>query len=146
MLLTVVREKLPREIKLNIARTKDTPGWSLSQLMSALLKEIRMLEYGAHNSLMGSSQSTAAFVVGSNPTVTGSKISCIFCKGPHATHLCTVIMDRQRRLEIVKQNHLCFNCLDTRCLSVRQSSNVGVVNVNTTQACVMENRVIPVHQ
>ena len=116
MSLTVVREKLPREIIVNIARTKDTPGWSLSQLMSALLKEIRILEYGAHNSLMGSSQSTAAFLVGSKPNrdrkQDKGQPSCIFCKAPpHATHLCIVIPDRQRRLEIVKQNHLCFNCL-----------------------------------
>jgi len=115
MLLTVVREKLPREVKLNIARTKDTPGWSLSQLMSALLKEIRILEYGAHNSLMGSSQPTATFVVSSKPNrdrkQDKGQPSCVFCKGPHASHLCTVITDQQRRLEIVKQNHLCFNCL-----------------------------------
>ena len=83
--------------------------------MSALLKEIRILEYGAHNSLMGSYQSTAAFLVGSKPNrdrkQDKGQPSCIFCKGSHATHLCTVITDRQRRLEIVKQNHLCFNCL-----------------------------------
>ena len=83
--------------------------------MSALLKEIRILEYGAHNSLMGSYQSTAAFLVGSKPNrdrkQDKGQPSCIFCKGSHATHLCTVIMDRQWCHEFVKQYHLCFNCL-----------------------------------
>jgi len=36
--------------------------------------------------------------------------SCVFCKGPHATHQCTTITNHQRRLDIVKKNHLCFNC------------------------------------
>ena len=30
MLVTVIREKLPNDIKINIARAKDTPEWSLS--------------------------------------------------------------------------------------------------------------------
>ena len=65
VLVTVIHEKLPKEVKLNIARLKTTPEWSLPQLMSAVLKEIRTLECGAHNSLMGSSQSTATFLIGS---------------------------------------------------------------------------------
>ena len=116
LLVTVIREKLPKEVKLNIARSKTTPEWSLPQLMSAVLKEIRILECGTHNSPLGSSQSTAAFLIGSKPNHIHKKQdkgppSCIFCKGPHATHQCTVITDQQRRLEIVKQNHLCYNCL-----------------------------------
>ena len=84
--------------------------------MSAVLKEICILECGAHNSLMGSSQSTATFLIGSKFNRDSKKQdkglpSCIFCKGPHATHQCTIITHHQRRLEIVKQNHLCYNCL-----------------------------------
>ena len=55
LLVTVIREKLPKEVKLNIARSKTTPEWSLPQLMSAVIKEIRILECGTHNSPLGSS-------------------------------------------------------------------------------------------
>jgi len=56
LLVTIIREKLPKDIKINIARLKTIPESSLPQLMSAIL------EYGAHNSSM--TQSTAAFLSG----------------------------------------------------------------------------------
>ena len=37
--------------------------------------------------------------------------SRVFCKGPHSANQCTTITDHQKRLDIVKRNHLCFNCL-----------------------------------
>ena len=37
--------------------------------------------------------------------------TCVYCKGTHATNQCTTVVDHQRRLEVVRQNHLCFNCL-----------------------------------
>ena len=39
LLVTVIQEKLPKDIKINIARSKTTPESSLPQLMSAILKE-----------------------------------------------------------------------------------------------------------
>ena len=50
LLVTVIREKLHKEIKTNIARSKTTSELSLFKLMAAILDE---LECGAHNSLMG---------------------------------------------------------------------------------------------
>ena len=35
---------------------------------------------------------------------------CVFCKGSHKVNQCTTT-DHQQRLDIVKQNNLCFNCL-----------------------------------
>ena len=103
LLVTVIREKLPKEIKTNIARSNTTSEWSLSQLMVAILNEIRILECGVHNPLMGP---TATFLVGSKVNQDRKQEkgqpSCIFCKGPHATHECTVITDWQRCLNIVR--------------------------------------------
>jgi len=114
LLVAVIHEKLPKEIKLqcNIARSKTTSEWSLSQLMAAILNEIRILECGAHNPLMGP---TATFLVGSKVNQDRKQEkgqpSCIFCEQPHAIHQCTVITDRQRHLDIERQNYLCFNRL-----------------------------------
>ena len=38
--------------------------------------------------------------------------SCTFCKSTsHTTSKCNVIMDKQKRVEVVKKENLCFNCL-----------------------------------
>ena len=59
---------------------------------------------------------TASFYTGTMrvPTQSGDipkKRSCIFCKGAHAPLACEVITEPSKRLEIVRQQNLCYNCL-----------------------------------
>ena len=81
--------------------------------MSAILREIEILEASTSNSHR--SPFTAAFMVNSKslrnmkPRDKGAQ-TCVFCKGPHTANQCTTT-DCHQRLEIVKQNSLCFNCL-----------------------------------
>ena len=81
--------------------------------MSAILRETEILENGNTNSYR--SPFTAAFIVNSKPPQSTKPTdkgppSCAFCKGPHIANQCTTT-DHQRRLDIVKHNNLCFNCL-----------------------------------
>ena len=46
---------------------------------------------------------------------------CVFCKGSHPTHTCESVTDHQKRLEIVKRENLCFNCLAHHKISQCQS-------------------------
>jgi len=50
-----------------------------------------------------------------------------FCKGPHAAHKYFTVTDHHRRLDIVRQNNLCFNCLArhkvSQCASKLQCRN-----------------------
>ena len=113
LLAPVILGKLPKDIKQNLARSSTSTEWKFPQLMSAILREIEILETGNTNSYR--SPFTAAFIVNSKPprsTKPNDKgpQSCAFCKGPHTANQCT-ITDHQRRLDIVKQNNLCFNCL-----------------------------------
>jgi len=39
------------------------------------------------------------------------KVVCVYCKGEHTANKCEVITDHQRRLDVVKKEKLCFNCL-----------------------------------
>ena len=62
--------------------------------------------------------STATFHIGSNDATFNKKrhadkkmYICVFCKGPHSTHTCTVVVDHHKRFEIVKRNNLYFDCL-----------------------------------
>ena len=107
LFVPIILGKLPKEIRQNLARETAT------RLMSPILKEIWILETGSDDLYRSQSHTTAAFLV--NSKLQSNKLksprSCVFCKGPHAAHQCTTVTDHQRRLDIVKQNHLCFNCL-----------------------------------
>ena len=43
--------------------------------------------------------------------IPNKKIACVYCKGAHTANRCDVITDHQRRLDVVKKERLCFNCL-----------------------------------
>ena len=118
-MVSVILKKLPAETKRNLAREQTSTEWTFDELTAAISKEIRVLESGQsadlHDPPLGT-RTTATFYVGSksNPGChTGSKKSttCVFCKGPHPSHSCTMITDYQARIEIVKKENLCFNCL-----------------------------------
>ena len=94
----------------------------IDELQGALLNEIRILEMGSNHLLKGqpnSLQLTAAFHTNSTRTppqaVSGpqtlKKPTCVYCKCPHAFDTYEVIKDHQKRLDIIKQGKLCFNCL-----------------------------------
>ena len=113
LLVLVILSKLPKDTIQNLARGSTTADWKFPQLMSAILREIEILEASTSNSHI--SPFTAAFMVNSKPLRNmkpqdkGAQ-TCVFCKGLHMTNQCTTT-DCHQRLEIVKQNSLCFNCL-----------------------------------
>ena len=87
--------------------------------------EFEILETGSSSSCR--SPLTAAFMVNSKPpqsnkTQVNRPQSCVFCKGPHTANQCTTT-DHQRRLDIVKPNHLCFNCLGKHKVSTCSSKH-----------------------
>ena len=47
LIVPIILGKLPKDIRQNLARQAATSEWSFSQLMSAILKEIRVLESGS---------------------------------------------------------------------------------------------------
>ena len=115
LLVPIILSELPSDTRQNLARESTTPEWTFPQLKLAILKEIRILESGSAHSYQ-STLSTAAFLVNSKPPRSGKSHdkapqSCVFCKGPHAPHQCSTVADHRRRLDIVRQNNLCFNCL-----------------------------------
>jgi len=98
-------------VKQNLARSSTRREWTFSQQRSAILREIETLETGIINSQK--SPITAAFLVDSKPPRDNEPHDkgpqlCVFCKGSHTANQCTTT-DHHRRLEIVKQNNLCFN-------------------------------------
>ena len=120
LLIPIIMGKLPTDLQRNLAREHSNSPWNLPDLMAAILKEIRILEstpYDPHKSMPRST--AAAFHVASpgnhprkqNNPDNNKKQKCVFCKKAHPAHNCDVVTDYQKRLDIVKENNLCFNCL-----------------------------------
>ena len=143
LLVPIIVDKLPTEIQRNLARECSNSQWILADLMAAIVKEIRVLECGHNPQQQQFFRSTAAFVVSSrdypskkhrNSSDTKRKQQCIFCKGPHPAHNCEVVTNRQKRIEIVKEGNLCYNCL--RCRNAHLSSAAGNARGSTILAFV----------
>ena len=152
LLVPIILNKLPADVRKSLARQHGSDIWTIDELQGALLNEIRILEMGSNYLLKGqpnSPQFTAAFHANSArkiPTTTSGaqtpkKPTCVYCKSPHASGTCEVIKDHQKRLDMIKQEKLCFNCLGHHKVSISNCNSryIGVVNVavNITQAFVM---------
>ena len=132
LLVPVIMARLTPEVRRNLAREHSSSQWVLSDLLAALQKEIRILESGLHDfssSTSSKSSTTAALQVGardkrepSSARTTKRKVtSCVFCKGPHPTYSCETVTDHQKRVDVVKRDNLCFNCLSHHKVSQCQS-------------------------
>ena len=131
LLVPIILGKLPHELRKNLAREHDNPEWKFQELRKAIVKEIRILEAGAQLN---------DTPYGVTPTITGSFLTqtqetqshygksskpeskkCLYCKGPHPSYSCQVVIDARERWTKVKTLGHCFNCLGKQKSSVCQS-------------------------
>ena len=117
LLVPIILSKLPNETKKNLARSHPTADWRLEELQTAIQAEIRIFETGSSNTHPVYQLPTASFHTvtnNSHPPQKSTAIKkkcCVYCSGSHASSLCTVISDPTKRLEVIKHQRLCFNCL-----------------------------------
>ena len=67
---------------------------------------------------------TASFhTVAKNPRLPhqSTTTKSVYCSGSHASSLYNIISDSEKCLEVIKQQRLCFNCLD--CLKISQCTS-----------------------
>jgi len=122
LLATSVHDKLPVETRQQMARSHPSQKWTLADLRQSILTEIKVLEAGrivdATVSPSGNVQTvTASFYMGASARSSrhheqGKPICCIYCHSQnHSSSSCTTVTDQQKRLDIVKKENVCFNCL-----------------------------------
>ena len=123
MLTPSVLNKLPVEVKKHMARDHSGFEWSINDVMSGLLREIRILDMSQQHSGTPSMRDstpppTASFHTHTDRASHSRSSSqqrkqpvCTFCKGNHKANNCNLIVDPKERLAIVKRDNLCFNCL-----------------------------------
>ena len=124
LLVPIIREKLPNNLKRNMARDHGNRQWKLNELRDAIQKEVNILQEGETTEVHFP---TASFFTGSRnspqkqkkkagPTVDqaksfGQKITCPFCGDQHSPIDCKNVETVEKRLKCVKDKRLCFNCL-----------------------------------
>ena len=125
LLMPVTLGKLPADVRRNLAREQNRSDWTINELREALLREIRILEQGVFISATcwsdTSPMMTALLYAGtrsghskqhrSDKDTFNKKLTCVYCKGTHTASHCDVVVSTEKRLEYVKREGLCFNCL-----------------------------------
>lgn len=120
LLVPVILDKLPADIRKNLARINKQQTWNLDELRVAVNDEIRILEAGDSGHLPDvDRKSTVSFFTGTNSklksrtfaTRQGVSVKCQLCDESHSATKCTKYVQVDQRLFVVKQKHLCYNCL-----------------------------------
>ena len=158
LLIPIIWGKLPAEARRNLAREQNNSNWSIDQLQETLLREIQILEQGAATTcpLDTPSMITASLHAGSRSadhhrnyrSDKGTsrpikKITCVYCKGIHTTNSCNVVVNTEKRLEHIKREGLCFNCLGkhrvsqctshARCKKCNNKHHTSICNAVSTK-------------
>jgi hypothetical protein len=124
MLLPMLLNRLPDEIRLKLARKSAGNVWCLKDLFSILLSEIQARETCAVGrnqntnfsnnrveSAVAKSVSSSHRYGTSNTFVTNTQsVNCVYCSRNHLSENCRSISDFKARREYLKSNRLCFIC------------------------------------
>ena len=139
LLVPIILNKLPGEIRKNLAREHRSTNWILSDLRRAICDELSIMEAGISNERLETPMITTAFLTGINTRETKPAHTetdktaerpdrktkeCAFCKGHgHSSTNCTIFKSAADRLSIVKKDRLCFNCLGRHKIAYCKSTN-----------------------
>ncbi|CAC5392767.1 unnamed protein product [Mytilus coruscus] len=138
LLVPVVLDKLPIDIRKSIAREHERDNLILENLRKSITREIDILEAGEGVTESDRLHATAFFMgtqsqsYKDKSTDTWKKVNtriCIFCPGEHYPTQCTEVPDANTRNQIVKQTQACFNCLGAQ----------RVTACNSTKRCKKYN-------
>ena len=134
LLVPLISEELPNDLKLLIARQFDSDVWSLSKMLGYLKKEIEVKERATltcasysqirdHNYEGKYSLSALTTHAGKEKLKKGQR-PCIFCNlFDHSPRRCFKISDPKIKRNILKRSGRCFVCFETGHLAQKCSSD-----------------------
>ena len=130
LLVPIIMKKLPGEIRRNLAREHGPSTWALQNLRRSIQNEINIMDAGQENDeTLNPIPTTSTFVAGAKPKMRQNHITnrnvqrtvenrpCVFCHETHSPTHCDKVTHPAARMEIVKRDKLCFNCLGKHRLS-----------------------------
>ena len=155
LLIPITLGKLPADVRRNLAREQNKSDWNIEELREALLREIRILEQGVFTSTTDTlPMMTASLYTGirsghsrqyrsADRGTLNKKLTCAYCKGTHTANHCDVVISTEKRLEHVKKEGLCFNCLgkhrvskctsQTRCKKCNNKHHTSICGAGSLQ-------------
>ena len=116
LLVPILLDKLPNELRKNLARENEHNNWNLINLRRAIDREINILEAGnsstnlMEQTAMFHTQSKDRFTRNSNETEK-SVVKCAYYNKNHYSNERKEFGNLDLRMKQVKRNKLCFNCL-----------------------------------
>ena len=115
MLIPILLQKLPQDIKLTLSKALNKDTWKLDDILQLLKEEIEARE-GCEEK--DNSQENEIFnkpkprgMTTGNLMAVDNRIKCCFCEQNHYADKCNIVTDLSARREIIKNNKLCFRCL-----------------------------------
>ena len=119
LLIPIVLDKLPDDIKLIISRKLGSDNWKINEFMDILKVEIaarESCEFMKHpdnefkrnqdTEIKDKRHSTELFL-----TTNQRVLKCAFCDQQHYHDKCKVVTNLEARKEIISKNKLCYKCL-----------------------------------
>ena len=113
LLIPIVLEKLPEEIRLEISRKLGTSNWKIDEFMKVMKDEVTAREScDFMKTQKGSDKIDKVSHFTTETLLSGSKfLVCAFCDQNHYSDKCTIVTEVERRKEMVRDKRLCFKCL-----------------------------------
>lgn len=128
LLIPLLLNKLPREIRLRICSKVPRESWSLPAIIIELKRDISNRERCEYLAVSVQSQSNTEYI--SEPTNKGSPVKgratasalvtnseqpkgplCVYCNQPHASTQCSLVTNCSKRKDILKREGRCFICV-----------------------------------
>ena len=112
VLIPIILERLPDDIKLHISRVLGNDSWKMDDFMRILKEEIAARENCNFMKSQVSGEEKAKWHVMTEALMTGTRpLICAFCSKEHYHDKCPIVTDPEKRKEIVRKERLCYKCL-----------------------------------
>ena len=112
LLIPIILEQLPDDIKLQVSRTLGRENWQIEEFMTTLKLEIAARESCNFMNAQSSIEERAKWHIKTEALMIGTKLLvCAFCSKDHYHDKCSVVTNFEERKEIARKNRLCYKCL-----------------------------------
>ena len=115
LLIPVILERVPNDIKLEISRKLGTANWKIDDFMQILKDEITAREscdFLQSQTREAKSEREADRHISTEALFAGAKVLvCAFCSQNHFHDKCHVVTEMKQRKDIVWKKRLCYRCL-----------------------------------
>jgi hypothetical protein len=121
LLNPIIMDKLPSEIKLQVARKATGEVWEINELLKTIQAEVEAREASdaseVHNASSGSSKTQRPAGTTNALFSNDGNIRCVYCQGEHYSASCQTIVNAKDRKDALKKAGRCFICLNPNHMS-----------------------------